>query len=83
MPATQVGFMTAPAGWFGDWHPSPRRQYLALLAGEVELEVSDGQVHRMRSGEVVLLDDTTGKGHRSRVVSSEPTLLIVVALPAA
>ncbi len=23
-PATQYGFLAAPAGWDGDWHPTPR-----------------------------------------------------------
>ena len=41
--ASEVLFLSLPEGWFGDWHPAPRRQYLISLSGEVEIEVSDGE----------------------------------------
>jgi len=81
VPATGAGFLRFPAGWSGDWHPSPRRQYLIFVAGEVEGETSDGQTRRFGPGSVVLLEDTTGKGHRSRVVSDGAALAAVVQLP--
>ena len=43
-PAERYGFVVLPPGWAGDWHPTPRRQVLFYLAGEVEGEVSDGEV---------------------------------------
>ena len=39
-PASQYGFMSAPPGWDGDWHPAPVRMLTIYLAGEVEVEVS-------------------------------------------
>jgi hypothetical protein len=35
-PARAIVFMSAPPGWDGDWHPSPRRQIVFCLAGEVD-----------------------------------------------
>ena len=78
MPATGIAFVRFPAGWVGDWHPTPRRQFFLFLAGELEGETSDGERRRYRAGSVALLEDTTGKGHRSRVVGDGEVLAAVV-----
>jgi hypothetical protein len=80
-PAIQYGFADAPPGWFGDWHPTPRRQIFFYLSGEVEVQVSDGEVRRFSAGSILLVEDTTGKGHVSRVVSSERNTVGAVHLP--
>ncbi len=58
----------------GEWHTAPRRQYVLFLAGETEIEVSDGEKRILRAGEVLLVEDTFGKGHRNRRLSPEPEL---------
>ena len=78
--AARIGYLHAPPGWCGDWHPAPCRQYVIYLAGVMEGEVSDGTVRRFGPGSVTLLEDTTGKGHRSRVISDEGAMTIVVQL---
>ena len=78
--ATRVAIMRAPPGWKGEWHPAPRRQLMFYLAGHVEGETSDGARRTMRPGTVVLLEDTTGKGHRSRVVGDEEVVIAVAQL---
>lgn len=79
-PATTYGFLRVPSGYDGDWHPSPKRQWIFFLSGEMEFEVVDGQVHRAGPGSAMLLEDTTGKGHRSRVVSGTAAVLAAVQL---
>ena len=81
MPATGVAFVRFPAGWYGDWHPTPLRQVFVYLAGEVEGETSDGERRRFGPGSVTLAEDTTGKGHRSWVVGDADALLVVAQLP--
>ncbi|MFC1683169.1 cupin domain-containing protein [Candidatus Zixiibacteriota bacterium] len=80
IPATTLNFLSAPPGWSGDWHPAPRRQMMLDLAGQVDGETSDGTRRRFGPGDVVLLEDTTGKGHRSRVVGDQEALIAVVQL---
>lgn len=46
----------------------PRLAPGCLLAGELECTTSDGQVRRFGPGSIYFLDDTTGKGHSSRVI---------------
>jgi hypothetical protein len=80
-PASRVGFLSVPPGWFGDWHPVPRRQYLFYLAGEIEIEVGDGEVRRFGPGSVLLAEDTDGPGHTTRAVGTDPVRAAVVQLP--
>lgn len=76
--ATRYGFLRAPSGWVGDLHPSPMRMWAFILSGEVEFEASDGEQRRVAAGSAILLEDTTGKGHQSRVIGDVPALLAVV-----
>jgi len=78
--AEGVSFISSPSEWFGDWHPAPRRQFIFMLAGELEVEVSDGEVRKFVPGDVLLVEDTAGQGHISRVVSKERAYLAVVPL---
>lgn len=75
------GFLRAPPGWFGDWHPTPARQFMCLLSGTLEVAVSDGEVRRMSPGEIFLLEDTEGRGHSTRVISEGPAVLVFAQLP--
>jgi len=75
------GFLRAPSGWFGDWHPTPTRQYMCLLSGVLEVEASDGEVREISAGEIVLLEDTEGRGHSTRVISEQPAVLVFAQLP--
>jgi len=78
---TQCIFSVVRAGWFGDWHPTPRRQFFFQFAGELEVEVSDGEMRHLLSGSIVLVEDLTGKGHTTRVVGDVDVLGAFVQLP--
>ncbi len=81
-PASRYRFYSFEPGWFGDLHPAPARQFLALLSGEAEVETTDGEVRRLVPGDLVLLDDTTGKGHRTRNIGDGYLTFFVVPAPA-
>lgn len=78
--AQNVSFISSPEGWFGDWHPAPRIQFILVLVGELEVEVSDGEVRRLGPGSLCLLEDTAGKGHASRVVGRERALAAAIPI---
>lgn len=71
LPSSQFVFFKIPVGWFGDWHPAPKRQIFCCLAGQVELTATDGEKHAFAPGDIFLLEDTTGKGHQTRVVGNK------------
>ncbi|MET1083452.1 MAG: cupin domain-containing protein [Burkholderiales bacterium] len=79
-PASTYAFLIVPAGFIGDWHPSPKRQWIFYLQGEMEYEAGDGSKWRVGPGSYMLTEDTTGQGHRSRVVSQTSALLVAVQL---
>jgi hypothetical protein len=58
----------------GHWHTAPQRQYVLFLAGETEIEASDGEKRILKTGDVLLVEDTFGKGHRNRRLSPKPEL---------
>ena len=80
-PADRSLFLELPAGWYGDWHPTPVRQWLILMTGACEFEAGDGDKAVCSAGDVVLLDDTTGKGHQTRVVGDKAVRMAAIHLP--
>jgi hypothetical protein len=63
-PAVSYAFLSVPVGYFGDWHPSPKRQWLFFISGQMEFEVSDGARYLGVAGSRVLLEDITGRSSR-------------------
>src|SRR5215813_13649290 len=76
----QFGFMNAPSGWSTDWHPATARNMFFVLSGEWEVTASDGETRRFRTGDALLVEDMTGKGHKSRVVGDVDSLAAMVQL---
>lgn len=70
----------APPGWDGRRHPSPARQWVIVLRGAIEVCASDGTSHRLDPGDGLLLEDVSGEGHTTRVVSGEPAVGVFVQL---
>ena len=67
-PATGIIFRQVPPTYDLDWHPAPRRQYIINLDAGVQITASDGESRVIGAGEVLLVEDTTGKGHLSKAV---------------
>lgn len=82
MAATQFGFLGAPTGWDGSaWHPTPTRQIFITVAGTYQVTASDGTVRDFPVGTVLLLEDTTGKGHSTRNVGEGECFIALAQLP--
>ncbi len=79
-PVNSIIFRENDAGYDYDWHNAPERQYIVLLDGEIELEVSDGEKRIFRGGDVLLVEDVTGKGHRTRVTNNRPRRSVFITL---
>ena len=69
-----------PAGFRGDWHNTPVRQFYVQLSGRIEVEVSDGERRQFGPGDLTLVEDTHGKGHLTVVVSDGPAQAIFIQL---
>ena len=71
LPATGIIFRQTQAEHDRPWHPAPRRQYIINLDAGVQLTASDGEARVIGAGEVILVEDITGKGHLSKSVNSQ------------
>ena len=63
--ATGIIFRETKAENNVDWHTAPRRQYIVNLESGVKITASDGESRVIGQGEIILVEDTTGKGHVS------------------
>ena len=71
-PATGVILRETDAHYAYGWHTAPRRQFVVMLRGSVEIQIGDGTMRRFGPGDIVLAEDTTGRGHVSRAVDGQP-----------
>ena len=62
-----------------DWHNAPFKTFTINLIGDLEVELSDGKRQRIGKGDLVYLDDRTGKGHVTRLLTPVANLFLRVA----
>jgi len=79
--ATGYTVLRLPVGWYGERHPSPKRQILFCLAGKVRITAEIGEPRTVGPGEVWQMDNTHGAGHETEVISDVPFDAVVVQLP--
>lgn len=78
-PATVVAFREAQTGEYG-FHKPERRQLVVCLSGKLEVECGDGTKRIFGPGDVMLADDATGEGHRSRDIEG-PRRSLWIGIP--
>ena len=78
--ATGVVFRETDGDYHLDFHTAPRRQYVINLDSAIELEVGDGTKRVLAPGDILLAEDTTGRGHISRSLDGRPRRSIFVTL---
>jgi len=71
LPATGIIFRETLGSYDLDWHPAPRRQYIINLDAGVAITASDGEARVIGAGEVILVEDTHGKGHLSKAIEGQ------------
>jgi len=80
MRVTGAELHRAATGSVDDWHRAPRRQYVITLSGQGELEVAGGKKISVGPGNIDLVEDTTGKGHITKVVGAEDRVTLQLPL---
>lgn len=61
-------------------HNAPYPLFIVGLRGTFSVEVSDGELREFPPGSVLLVEDTTGKGHTTRRVGDEPRATLMAPL---
>ena len=71
LPAMGVIFREVEPTYDWNFHVAPQKQFIVLLDGEIEIETSLGEKRIFKAGDVLLVEDTTGKGHKTRNLQRE------------
>lgn len=79
-PVRNVIFRETHASYDYDWHPAPERQYIVLLEGKIEIEVSTGEKRAFTGGDVLLVEDTKGRGHKTKTTDGKARRSIFITL---
>src|SRR5947209_16401898 len=66
LPAEGIVFREVEPSYDWNFHSAPQKQYIVLLDCEIEIETSLGDKRIFKAGGVLLAEDTTGKGHKTR-----------------
>lgn len=66
LPVTSIIFREVEPTYDYNFHTAPQKQYLILIDGKIEIETTLGEKRQFKAGDVLLLEDTEGKGHRTR-----------------
>lgn len=81
LPAKGIQFREVEPSYDYDFHTAPQKQYIILLDGEIEIETSLGEKKVFGAGEVLLVEDTTGKGHKTRNLKPIKRRSIFIPVP--
>jgi len=79
-PVKGIIFREVEASYDFDFHNAPQRQYIVLLDGGVKIETSLGDVRTFATGDILLVEDTTGKGHKTKNVENKTRRSIFITL---
>lgn len=69
---TQLSFKESALYASYDWHTAPSTQYVITLSGILEFTTFLGETFIIKPGEVLVAMDTTGSGHKWKLLNDEP-----------
>ena len=80
--ADGLQFVRLPSGWAGESIHPPKAQFLICLKGHLEVTASDGDKRTFGPGDSILMEDISGKGHRTRVKGTDECLAAIIPIAA-
>jgi hypothetical protein len=80
-PAQHYVIIELPVGWGGAVpHPAPGRHLFLCLSGSFQVTASSSETRSFATGDGLLLEDISGKGHTTVVTSNEPVRAVMIRL---
>lgn len=62
------------------FHNAPRPLYIIILSGIMQIETSKGDKHDFKAGEILLAEDLTGIGHKTRSLNDIPVSYLSMSI---
>lgn len=81
IPAKDVIFRSVNPTYDYNFHTAPQRQFIILLDGEIEIETSTGEKRTFGGGDILLMEDMEGKGHKTRNLLQIERKSVFITLP--
>jgi hypothetical protein len=63
-----------------EFHNAPRRQYVIVMSGGMEIETGLGEKRVLGTGDVLIAEDLTGKGHTTKSIGGDTRVTLSVPL---
>lgn len=79
VPVTSLVVSRCDANYVSDWHPAPRRQFVLILSGGLDVTSSERESRRFDAGNMFLVEDVVGQGHQTKSVGDDPCFFVTVA----
>jgi hypothetical protein len=64
---------------FSDLHPAPRRRWMTMISGQIDIQLADGTIYSFGPEDLRLWENVPGEGHRTRF--PVPSVSISMPLP--
>lgn len=80
MDAKAMQFRKVLPDYDYDFHQAPQRQYIILLDGGVEIETSLSEIRQFPTGYILLVEDTSGKGHKTKNLEKKERMSLFIHL---
>ena len=64
--------------WRDAFCKGPEPQFFICVQGNLKVTVSDGETRSFRAGAVIFMEDTSGKGHVTRVSGARDCIAAIV-----
>jgi hypothetical protein len=75
LPVQEV-LATSFAAGVEDWHHAPFKTFTINTVGQIRAELSDGSSQMIGPGDLVYLEDRSGKGHLTRLLTDGAALFL-------
>jgi hypothetical protein len=79
-PTKALQFRTVEVDFDSGLHTAGQRQFVINVSGTSEIEVSGGERRIMGPGSVMLVEDTTGRGHKAAKTNGQPLHMLIIHL---
>jgi len=79
-PVKSLQFRENAPNYDWDFHTAPARQFIVLLDGEIEVTTSLGEARVFQGGDILLVEDISGKGHKTRNIKQQLRKSIFIKL---
>ena len=77
MKAEKLFIIRLPAGMDADWHRGPSKQMFSFVSGTLVVTTSDGEQRTFGAGDILLEEDTVGKGHLTSIGKEEDVVAVI------